>query len=247
MSLKDHLKRQHGIEVEQKPLTAEEQKVRDDYNKEVYNVKIVVKQPIPTADLIRVELVKKCRQLLAKEGREFRLDEDSKRLINIVSLYFARDERFFKYCTNGSFHKGIYLVGRCGVGKTLIMTAAKALRIPEGKFGFISCNQVVNEYNTKGRERGGIIEVQKYMKRSWCFDDLGTEPMGNSYGKEDVFTTLLTQRAELYTSNQMRTFITSNFVPDDLQARYGERIVSRIHQMCNIIAIGGNDRRKESN
>jgi len=43
----------------------------------------------------------------------------------------------------------------------------------------------------------------------------------------------------------LKTIYTSNLSPDELQERLDERITSRIHQQCEIIQLGGPDRRRQ--
>ena len=43
----------------------------------------------------------------------------------------------------------------------------------------------------------------------------------------------------------LKTIYTSNIAPEELQERLDERITSRIHQQCEIIQLGGPDRRRQ--
>ena len=75
-------------------------------------------------------------------------------------------------------------------------------------------------------------------------DDLGTEPaevvyMGN---RVDVVRHILERRAD---DSSKLTLLTSNIPMNApvLGERYGDRVVSRLRQMCNYLEMSGNDKR----
>ena len=77
---------------------------------------------------------------------------------------------------------------------------------------------------------------------SLCIQDLGNEPsevmyMGN---RRRVLRSVLEARGDMY---DRLTLISSNFPPERLGEVYGQRVASRIRQMCNPIYLGGSDRR----
>ena len=74
-------------------------------------------------------------------------------------------------------------------------------------------------------------------------DDLGTEPDGqNLYGtKRTLMQDAICRRYELFP--RWKTHFTSNLTKEEILARYGERVWSRLNEMCVFITLAGQDRR----
>ena len=78
-----------------------------------------------------------------------------------------------------------------------------------------------------------------------CIQDLGNEPQEALYmgNRLDVARYIIEYRGD---SHAELTFITSNLRMggDILKERYGDRVASRLMEMCNYYEIKGKDRRK---
>lgn len=137
-------------------------------------------------------------------------------------------------------NKGLLIMGPIGVGKSVLM----------------------NEY-LKNKNRGHWLEPEdikegiethgfSYFKQfRWdhlTFDDLGVEPkMVNVFGSEFFpGQELIDLRHSVFqrTAGQNRTCFTTNLNRDLLKEAYGERCYSRLVEMCNFIAVTGEDLRK---
>lgn len=151
----------------------------------------------------------------------------------------------------GNMFKGIYIAGNTGSGKSWCMEIMMAyadifnFRI---KFGDVDsrvwwriarADEIVARYI----ETTSIDEYKKIS--SLCIQDFGSEPleavaMGN---RLNVMRTLLEYRGD---KSDCLTFITSNYSMKNptLIESYGERVTSRLVEMCNYFEIKGKDRRK---
>lgn len=93
------------------------------------------------------------------------------------------------------------------------------------------------------RPRHGIdseAEFRRYRNASVLLvDDLGAERKPTEFTEEINFR-LVNWRYE----NHMPTLITSNLVPKELAGRLGDRVTSRLIEMCQRIVLAGPDRRR---
>ena len=151
----------------------------------------------------------------------------------------------------GDLSKGLYLAGRTGCGKTWALEIFGFLAKEHGlrykaygsdillDFVDFRADEITTDYMCHG-------DLDLYTEtKVLVINDLGTEPeevlyMGN---RVDPIRQILEKRAD----NPARiTLITSNIPMGDkrLAARYGDRVVSRLQQMCNYIEIKGDDKRR---
>lgn len=232
--LSDILKNQMGIDAKksQKSLTSQE----NDYWRQV-------NQPIETAPehYSQKEVIRRFQIISKKINPDFKIDKNNKSLIEFLCLYFSKDklmsERFPKY----SIHKGLFIVGNCGTGKTQMMKIFKEVvkYLPTQAFFMTSTNQVVRDFDSSGSD-----SLTPYIDRKYCFDDFGSENQAKHYGKsEEVFKTILEDRYNKFIDNGLKTYITSNLNLLQVKQRYGDRVNSRLFEMFNIIVLEGNDRR----
>lgn len=156
----------------------------------------------------------------------------------------------------GNLYAGIYIGGTTGSGKSWCLEIMRAYASALGFKISIPVNYEKNETRTLAwrivradeicetfAEDGNITELKKTP--IIAIQDLGQEQeeslhMGN---RVDAVRQLLEFRGDL--DNEL-TLITSNLPmgSDRLMARYGDRVASRLHQMCNNLVIKGKDRRK---
>jgi hypothetical protein len=79
--------------------------------------------------------------------------------------------------------------------------------------------------------------LEKYNDtKNYCFDDLGVEPTVCHYIKEcNVMGEILLSRYDLFKAKNTKTHITTNLNAEELEARYGGRVRSRLREMFNLV------------
>ena len=147
----------------------------------------------------------------------------------------------------GDPKKGIYIGGNPGTGKTLFTAIfsryASLLNLRwkrvDGSIERLSwTSYFATEICDRYAKTGDISEIARTP--SLCIQDIGSEPketifMGN---RKSVIEELLQQRGE---RKDYITILTANYsIEENI---YGDRVTSRLHQMCNYYELKGKDRR----
>ena len=153
----------------------------------------------------------------------------------------------------GRLNRGIYIAGNTGTGKTWCMEIMQAYI---QAIGF----RILWQDDTEPRplwwrtiRADGLCDVwtetgnvSAYKTAPMlCIQDLGNEPQEALYmgNRLDVARYIIEYRGDAHAE---LTFITSNLRMggDILKERYGDRVASRLTEMCNYFEIKGKDRRK---
>jgi len=154
--------------------------------------------------------------------------------------------------------KGLALYGQPGRGKTHAMRVLGRIR----GIRFVRARDIVDEWQRFGANKrtefwdwinGERIVGHDPYWRDIIIDDIGTEPTLNEYGtKQEVIDTVIARRTTEYTDNEALTCLTFNLPleppkggGDSIRARYGDRFLSRIHELCHVVQFRGNDWRRE--
>lgn len=144
-----------------------------------------------------------------------------------------------------TFSRGIFLTGSTGVGKTYALHAIHNNVLDRETVAKTSVGRVENWvdllFELKDRiSKGGIRDFinDNIIRRSFVFiDDVGAEKQ-TEWSHEMLY--LIVNR--LYES-QKPLFITTNLSAEEFTAKYGERLVSRIAEMCSVLELTGEDKR----
>lgn len=158
-----------------------------------------------------------------------------------------------KKVVDGKLKSGLYIAGPAGTGKTMCLNVirdysyvigAKILIAPHEEKGDLiwknfAASDIANTYLQSG-------DTQEFdSKRILCIQDFGCEPSSVSYmgNNINVLKAIIERRGDCW--NKL-TLFTSNLSISGkmMQERYGERVVSRLKQMCNYFELKGPDRRK---
>ncbi len=155
----------------------------------------------------------------------------------------------------GNMHRGIYLAGGIGTGKSWCLnimriycailgihvllpdardTNDQSLLVWRTERADAICDEYMQTGDIKQFKRCPLLGIQ----------DFGSEATETIYmgNRMEVIKNLLESRGD---DIDKITLITSNIKPndEDLVERYGERVVSRLREMCNYLEIKGRDRR----
>lgn len=138
--------------------------------------------------------------------------------------------------------KGIFIHGGTGTGKTTILRACMGVSFGafsvdewhEKKPLITTCIDLVNHFDINQ-------SYQFYLERETYFDDLGSEPKPKFSRKDD--DPIMGKIIELRYARNLRTHFTSNHSPEEIGEIYGQRVFSRLFDMCHVIEFTGTDMR----
>ena len=186
-----------------------------------------------------------------------KIDGNSIEVINKLCKYFLGEKGEL------GLHKGIFLYGLVGRGKTMIMDSIREAIVGSSNyFPNMNCRTVVNEFNKNGFagiekycnadmiQTTSLGEGGKFKKKHptfYLFDDLGAEQDGWHYGnKINVISEIILSRYIYFQRVGTKTHITSNlgYDGDEIENRYGVLFRSRIREMFNFVELTGEDKRK---
>lgn len=186
----------------------------------------------------------------SQTGKPFQVTEGNKETIHNLCLYFSHNESFNSRGKDFSLDKGILLVGIPGVGKTHLMDFFK--KNPRASYTVPTC-KLISERYVQGWKRDDMSTIEYYSTLHTaeighpynqehlgvCFGDLGAESESNNYGnKRNVIEEIVFNRYE-YKFPFKFTHFTSNFNLTMIGDKYGERMLDRLREMCNVLILEG--------
>ena len=153
----------------------------------------------------------------------------------------------------GRLKRGIYIAGNTGTGKTWCMEIMQAYIQAIGIKVLWHTDNDPRPLYWRTIRADGLCDVwaesgniQQYKTAPMlAIQDLGNEPPETLYmgNRLDVVRYVIEYRGDMHAE---MTFITSNLRMggEILKERYGDRVSSRLQEMCNYLVIKGKDRRK---
>lgn len=175
------------------------------------------------------ELFDRFTQLAAAQPEGYTIDKSNAEVIEALCYYFS-NVPYGKFNLN----KGIFLAGNTGSGKTMMMRLFSQV-VP---FGFYYVDNICDNVRRDGQE-----PLDKIKNRSFdelCFDDFGSEGKITHYGSNyNVMYDIVVRRCQDFVHHKTKTHFTSNMTMQNIRELYDLRIESRLHEMCNIVVLGG--------
>lgn len=179
-------------------------------------------------------------KLFIKENKIFWIDDENIPYINDLFMYFMHNNKF---CTNDrTLHKGILTIGNVGSGKSMLFEGI--CRKISGSNSYISyeCFMLANRWEYE--KHAVITELRRLYRKNmkanhiYC-DDLGEEEMIPYYGTYiEVMEKIITFRNKLWVDKGLKLHVSTNMSLEEIEQRYGERVKSRLLQMCNVLYLG---------
>lgn len=170
---------------------------------------------------------------------DFIIDENNRACFTNMYYYITNDPR-------GKWNpdKGVFLGGKVGAGKTLLMRSF--CKLLEEISGYVIEMIPARQLARKIIENG----IESYLKRPLFIDELGRENLEENYYGRIIrpFEELISYRYEY----GVRIFITSNFKPERLglgyddqgkKIGYGQYIYDRLKEACTFDVLPGESRR----
>ena len=165
-------------------------------------------------------------------GEKFKIYKKDKKVLLKLCSYFIKD---YGNCKKFGIdpNNGLLLSGPVGCGKTSLMKLLHFLVPHQRKYVVMPCRNIVFAFNHLGYKT-----IEDYGESSsFCFDDMGVEPMGRHYGQDcNVIGEIMLSRYELYLHTKLKTHVTTNLNAEELENMYGTRVRSRMREMFNLIA-----------
>jgi len=196
------------------------------------------------------ELYEGLKATKSKTGVWFKITEGNRDAVYSLCLYFANDSRFLGFGQDFSLSKGIMLMGKPGVGKSHLMNYF--MKNPHASYTIPTCKSIVEKFRENWtRDEMSTLEYysklqpaefghaynQEYL--GTCFGDMGSEELANAYGnKRNVIEEIIFARYEAGLPFRY-THVTTNLDSDMIEKLYGERLLDRLREMCNVITISG--------
>lgn len=139
---------------------------------------------------------------------------------------------------------GAFICGSTGVGKTHLAVGALRKCMDDGKSGvFVNAPELMSKLRGTQRGQGSEEEIMQALEECdvLVIDDLGAERPTDFVG--ECLYRLVNSRYV----NRRITVITSNYSPSQLIERLGmqgQRICSRVSEMCKLFRLDGEDYRR---
>ena len=163
---------------------------------------------------------------------------------------FTVAAKYLAALRDGVRTKGLCLLGRVGVGKT---GAVKVIAEVAG-FRWRDSIELCDIYQSSRENFVELLTGGDYRADKMVIDELGSEPTVCDYGTRlEVLADVIARRSTIYQNSRVKTIITCNLpitTTDGVLGiveRYGERTMSRIQGMCNVIVFEGPDQRQTAN
>jgi len=191
---------------------------------------------------------------LAKEFREFEIDQHNQKILRFLLLYFNNCKEAETIFPNENYkiHKQIMLVGNVGVGKTMLMQIfSQYLKITNNANMFfnVSVTEMINYYKVNSHlDKYTFNELSDNRKFTGnpvnlCLNDLGL----NTHLHFGVDTKVLVDdflysRYEMYQNHNKMAHLTSNLTVTELKQTFDYRITDRL-KSYNVIDLSGESKR----
>ncbi len=163
------------------------------------------------------------------ENANFEIFEDKQKTKKIY-------DKMQEWCNKNSEKGTIFICGHAGTGKTHLTKCMASELISKGAITQIMTAFSLNQkflaiHTAKEEDKTALIDELKSIEALFI-DDLGTEPVYRNVTREYLYL-LINERQ----SRGLKTVITSNLYPEDVRARYDERIFSRLMDKNKSIVI----------
>ncbi len=186
-------------------------------------------------------------RVIKEQIPDFIYDQHNSEVIRNLFLYYSGQVGGY------DLKKGILLMGGNGTGKTTLLQIFSEFgkRQYDG-FRIYDCAKVANDFAMSGELNVYTYNQTGYSRKAvnMAFDELGRETIpSNHFGQKlNVMQHILHIRYNLWRSEGIQTYITTNCDADEIHQLYdnpNDRFISdRIREMYNIIHLGGESRRK---
>lgn len=193
----------------------------------------------------KYNLVRASMKVAREINPHFTIDEQNREVLRLLFQYIFRMPEFEEEGNETySLDKGIMLIGPYGTGKTELMRIMQRIYHylnSDRKFKFRVTWELANEFLAEGeiKIRGG----------NYFFDEMGMDTrekvtyFGNTH---NIANDIILTRYNEFIDKGHITHFTSNKKMEYLKEYLGGREYDRLHEMCNVIELRGESRRKDA-
>ncbi|MCG6552916.1 MAG: ATP-binding protein [Candidatus Magnetominusculus sp. LBB02] len=142
------------------------------------------------------------------------------------------------YEQTSAAHKGYYLFGPYGVGKTHLMAATVIRAIEKDVVSaIITVPKLLDTLRRYGDKDTAAVETLAYEADYLAIDDIGKHKI-TDWTEERLFM-LIDERYKKFISRKIHTSVSSNLPPEQLSNTIDPAIVDRIRGMCTEVFVDG--------
>ncbi|WP_439882157.1 hypothetical protein ACSX1A_03130 [Pontibacter sp. MBLB2868] len=174
--------------------------------------------------------------------KELVVNDHNRDALLMICAYFTKDPvALEKYGMDPN--KSLFVAGASGQGKTHFMTLIQkymSRHCLDYSFAKKYAQDLLPRFEEAGTQaivgfarirnpKGKLVDVY--------YDDVLSERPGRHYGGPEVMymAEVINERYILYKSHNLKTFFTSNERSERMREVYGEKVLGRIKDMCNIV------------
>lgn len=174
-------------------------------------------------------------------GMEFNIPDQDLGVVMQLLAYFLRDEGMARRM-GMQLDKGILLSGPAGCGKRALMHLMGLFSTGPLKPVNRSSRKVCWEFSGKGIQviesyTSGAFTRDALEPVTYCFHDLGREPLVNYFGAAcSIMPEILFRRYQLFRRWKMITHVTTRLDINELSAIYGPGLINKVLPMFNLVA-----------
>lgn len=177
---------------------------------------------------------------------EYEIDEENYDVLTRIFInacdYESNEEVRPEYLD--IYQKGILLFGSVGSGKSDAMKIAQVYRGMNPKckkLKSIHTKDIVSDYAIIGEK-----SFDFYKKDDYVFDEIGAvnETSKNYGNSSNVISEIIMFRYDLWKNSGVRSYFTTNLTITELSQKYGDRIFSRLAEMCNFYQLSSREDRR---
>jgi DNA replication protein DnaC len=138
--------------------------------------------------------------------------------------------------------RGLWLCGGCGTGKTALAMIVSRAALDAGRtVAIYSLPRLLSVIREAMNSEGGLLGFLDLLA---TVDLLHLDDLGAEYRTDWTIEQLYSVINARY-QDQRAVVVTSNPDPDQLARELGDRIVSRLEGMCDVLPFHGNDARRD--
>jgi len=132
--------------------------------------------------------------------------------------------------------KGVLMIGGVGCGKTVALKILGKLSNSSPKY--IAVPELALGFATDGME---YIKDNITACRGWhmIFDDIGAEQKTKSFGTVLPIEEIIMHRYLLWQESRVLTHFATNLDGAEIERLYGERVLDRMKEMCDVVIVDG--------